>query len=412
MAFPLPTASARPDGSEATRRFRETQLRESVKMEALADLATGIANDFNNALAVIIGSIELARSHLPPDQHAVIEELTAARAGAHRAARLVRRLFSCTRPATSVRRPVDPAAIVTTAADVLRRDLEGLVTVETAFDHGARLVSADAEQISDILLNLGYNARDAMPEGGVLRLTTARVRSPDSAGLPAGLVGDRELVRLDVQDSGSGIAPDVLPRIFEPFFTTKEPARGAGLGLAMVYGVLRQHEGGVTVDTAVGAGTTFHIFLPLLDAGAGAGGGAAGLPDPGADGRADGTRGRTVLIVDDEAEIRRASREALEQFGHAVLEAADGLQALEVLRRNEQDVALVILDVVMPGLSGWETLAELRRRWPTLPVIMTSGMPLPPAGSPEAAAVQCLLQKPYSLAELTREVRRLVGTDG
>ncbi|HVO34710.1 MAG TPA: ATP-binding protein [Gemmatimonadales bacterium] len=395
------------DGSEATRRFRETQLRESVKMEALADLATGIANDFNNALAVISGSIELALSHLSPDQHAVIQELVAGRAGAHRAARLVRRLFSCTRPAASVRRPVDPGTIVTAAADVLRRDLEGLVTVETAFDHGGRLVCADAEQITDILLNLGYNARDAMPEGGVLRLSTACFRSPDSAGLPVDFVGDREFVRLDVRDTGIGIAPDVLPRIFEPFFTTKSPARGAGLGLAMVYGVLRQHEGGVTVDTAVGAGTTFHVFLPVLSAGTGAD--AAGGVDPIPGARAPGSESRTVLIVDDEVEIRRAGREALEQFGYAVLEAAHGMQALDLLRTTEREVALVILDVVMPGLSGWETLAELRRRWPTLPVIMTSGMPLLGTATPEAAAAQCLLQKPYSLAELEREVQRLVG---
>jgi nitrogen-specific signal transduction histidine kinase/CheY-like chemotaxis protein len=395
-------------GAAAPRRFREAQLCESVKMEALADLATGIANDFNNALAIILGSIELAQARLPSDPEGAAEELAAAHAGARRAARLVRRLFSCTRPAASVRHPVDPGAIITAAADLLRLDLEGLVTVETAFDHGGRLVFADAEQISDILLNLGYNARDAMPQGGVLRLSTACVGSLDSAGLPGDLAGDREFVRLDAEDTGTGIAPDVLPRIFEPFFTTRGPARGVGLGLATVYGVLKQHEGGVTVDTAVGVGTTFHIFLPV--AGPRSGTAAARIPELRAADWADATRSRSVLIVDDEAAIRRAGREALEQAGYAVLDAADGLQALELLRTSEQEVALVILDVVMPGLSGWDTLAELRRRWPGLPVIMTSGLPLSDPRSPEATAAQCLLQKPYSLTELEREVRRLIGT--
>jgi nitrogen-specific signal transduction histidine kinase len=394
------------DGSRASRRFRESQLRESVKMEALADLATGIANDFNNALAIILGSLDLALAQVPSDQHAVIDELAAARAGAHRAARLVRRLFSCTRPAASVRRAVDPGAIVMAAAEVLRRDLEGAVTVETVLDHGGELVCADSEQITDILLNLGYNARDAMPGGGVLRFSTARVGSPDCAGLPTDLVGARSFVRLDVRDNGAGIAPDVLPRIFEPFFTTKGPARGAGLGLAMVYGVLKQHAGGVSVDTTVGAGTTFHIFLPVhAGAGAGAAGGPADLPGK----PISGERRRTVLVVDDEAQIRRSTCEALQQFGYGVLEAADGLQALQLLRASEREVALVLMDVVMPGLSGWQTLAELRRRWPTLPVIMSSGLPLPPAATPEAAAVQGMLSKPYSLTDLTREVQRLIG---
>ena len=389
------------DGFDAgARRFRESQLRETIKMEALADLSTGIANDFNNALAAISGSLELAWMHLDPTQDAARQELAVARGAAHRAARLVRRLFACSRPAPSVRRPMDPGAIVGSAVDLLRREFETSIAVEVALDHGDWSVSADFEQICDILLNLGYNARDAMPDGGVLRFATARVRAADESGVPASLAGSREFVRIDVSDTGCGFPHEVLPRIFEPFFTTKRAGRGAGLGLAMVYGVLRQHLGGVTVETALGEGTTFHVFLPRtyeeLDA-------VPATPET----KPRGT-GEIVLVVDDEVDLRHAMREALEQLRYTVLEAGDGAEGLEVLRRAGEEVKLVLLDVVMPRHSGWDALAAMRRVRPTVRVIMTSGNLPPGAASPDGHEVQGLLRKPYSLAELAREVRRVL----
>jgi len=382
------------------RRFRETQLRETIKMEALADLATGIANDFNNALAAISGSIELAWMHLGPGQDPALQELAVARGAAHRAARLVRRLFACSRAAPSLRRPVDPGNIVSTAVDLLRREFETSVIVETALAHGDWRVSADFEQLCDILLNLGYNARDAMPEGGVVRFSTARVHSPEETGIPASVAGAEEFVRLDVRDTGVGIPHEILPRIFEPFFTTKGPGRGAGLGLATVYSVLRQHQGGVTVETAVGEGTTFHIFLPrTFDAPAP----ALPVATPGPVGS-----GETILVVDDEMDLRHAMREALEQLHYVVLEASDGTEGVEVLAREGQRVRLVLLDVVMPRQSGWATLAAMRQIRPSIRVIMTSGNLPPGDATPGDHRVQGLLRKPYSLAELAREVRRVL----
>ena len=383
-------------------RLRESQLRETIKMEALADLSTGIANDFNNALAAISGSLELAWMYLEPGQAAARQELAVARGAAHRAARLVRRLYACSHPAPSVRRPVDPGAIVCAAVDLLRCEFESWIAVEAALDHGDWSVSADFEQICDLLLNLGYNARDAMPDGGVLRFATARVQADEESGAPAGLAGSREFVRIDVSDTGTGIPHGVLPHIFEPFFTTKRSGRGAGLGLAMVYGVLRQHLGGVTVETTLGEGTTFHIFLPRSDEESDA---TPATPET----MPRGT-GETVLVVDDEVDLRHAMREALEQLHYTVLEARDGDEGLEVLRHAGDEVRLVLLDVVMPRHSGWDALAAMRLDRPAVRVIMTSGTLPPGAASPDGHQVQGLLRKPFSLAELAREVRRVLDS--
>jgi two-component system cell cycle sensor histidine kinase/response regulator CckA len=389
--------------AERVRHFREDQVRESVKMEALADLATGIANDFNNALAAISASVELAWMHLPPSEEAALQELTVAREASRRAARLVRRLFQCARPAPSVRRPVDPRHVVLNAAASLRRELEACYDVETRFGHGDWRVSADAEQLTDILLNLGYNARDAMPGGGRITITTARAGSDEDVGVPPEVVQGREFIRIDVTDRGTGVAPEILPRIFEPFFTTKETGHGAGLGLATVYSVLRQHEGGITVESALGEGSTFSLFLPRhQDAPA-----LAIVP-------ATQPRRRdlgSVLVVDNEVDIRVLTREVLEQAGLTVLDAADGAEGLAVLERSEGAVRLAIVDVVMPRMSGWQVLAEIRRRWPDVAVVMTSGFA--PDDLPVGGDVpELFLTKPFALSTLVREARRLLESKG
>ena len=387
---------------EATARaqaFRDAQLRESVKMEALANLATGIANDFNNALAAISASIELAWMHLPPAEEAALQELGVAREAARRAARLVRRLFNCARPAPSVRRPVDPRTVVLQAAAALRRELETGYEVETRFGHGDWRVSADTEQLTDIFLNLGYNARDAMASGGRITVTTSRVGLSEEDDVPLGVVRGREFVRIDVADHGAGIAPDILPRIFEPFFTTKDPGRGAGLGLAMVYGVLLQHEGGITVESAPGVGSVFRVFLPRF---------VADVTTPAVRVTAAPHRAHeTVLVVDNEVDIRYTMREVLEQSGYTVVEASDGASGLAALEREAEHIRLVVLDVVMPKMSGWKVLAEIRRRWPKVSVVMTSGY-APDDTQAEGSVPDAFLTKPYSLSVLVREVRRLL----
>jgi CheY-like chemotaxis protein len=209
-------------------------------------------------------------------------------------------------------------------------------------------------------------------------------------------------VRIEVRDTGNGIPADILPRIFEPFFTTKEAGRGSGLGLATSYAVLQQHEGGITVESAPGVGSAFHIYLPRTrDTAIGA------VPTVSLE---PGTGSGTILLVDDEAAVRRPLRQALGLCGYSVIEARDGLEALRIHAQPDNRIDLVILDVKMPGMSGWDVLSELKRRDPELPVILTSGYTkedsTPPADGPPPDA---FLPKPYDLADLTSQVRRFLS---
>jgi CheY-like chemotaxis protein len=231
-------------------------------------------------------------------------------------------------------------------------------------------------------------------------VSTARIAGGWGAGAPEALAG-REFLRIEVKDTGAGIPAEVLPRIFEPFFTTKEAGRGSGLGLATAYAVLRQHEGGITVESVVGAGSTFQIYLPRsLEPQA---------PIAPALALEPGSGSGTILLVDDEPAVRRPLRQALGICGYVVLEAGDGLEALRIHGQRDTAVDLVVLDVKMPGMSGWDVLAELKRRAPALPVILTSGYTREDSTPPVAAAVpDGYLPKPYDLAELTAQVRQLL----
>jgi CheY-like chemotaxis protein len=288
-----------------------------------------------------------------------------------------------------VRRPLDPGHLLEEAAQVLRRDLDPRITLVACLDHGDWHVRADLEQLTDLLVSLGHNALEAMPAGGVLTLGTHRVAGGFGSGAPEAVAG-REFVRVDVRDTGRGIPAEILPRIFEPFFTTKEAGRGSGLGLATAYAVLQQHEGGISVESAPGGGTTFQIFLPRT---------RDPVKDP----------APALMLVDDEAAVRRPLRQALALCGYSVIEARDGLEALRLHAHEGGAIRLVVLDVKMPGISGWEVLGELKRRAPALPVILTSGYTREDSTPPvDAARPDAYLPKPYDLAELTGEVRRLL----
>jgi len=382
------------------RDFHLTQRSESAKMSAVATLASGIANDFNNALAAISGSIEAARLRIVSQDRVPPRELLEAKEATRGAARLVRRLLNFARPSPGIRRPIDPAVLLEEAAQVLRRDLDPRISLVTRADHGDWRIRADLEQLADLLVSLGHNAIEAMPGGGVLTLATARAAA-GAWGSPDSLAG-REFVRIDVRDTGVGIPAEVLPRIFEPFFTTKDSGRGSGLGLATAYAVLRQHEGGITVETAPGAGSVFQIYLPrTLDMIAAPAGALTLEP---------GTGRGTILLVDDEAAVRRPLRQALGLCGYQVIEAPEGLEALRAHAQLGRGCDLVILDVKMPGMSGWDVLGELKRRDPALPVILTSGYTQEDSTPPvDAATPDAYIPKPYDLAELTGEVRRLLG---
>ena len=385
----------------AHRDFYEARMRESVKMTALTDLAARVANDFNNQLAAISGNLEsvaLATRHL---KGSTTQEIMAAREATQGAARIVRRLSTLANPAPSMRRPIDMADVVERAVSTAQKQLHAKITITTTFNHGEWTVSGDAEQLADILINCCLNAQDAMPQGGLIAISTLRAASSELGGCTQASQGRREYVRVDVTDTGMGIEPDILPRIFDPFFTTKKNAPGAGLGLASVYSILGQHEGGVTVESTVGVGTTLHIFLPR----------AVVTPLNNLVGSMRSKRSsgsETILIIDDEAGVRGPTRRALEHCGYRVLEAPDGIQGLELYRRERDRVRLVLLDIVMPNMSGWEVLAALRERAPSLPVILVSGYPATDQPEDSVENGDAFLAKPFALEELLGTVRRLL----
>jgi PAS domain S-box-containing protein len=376
----------------------EAQLRQAHKMEAVGKLAGGIAHDFNNLLTGILGNLALALSDLPGN-HPSRELLANAEVAGQRAAELTRQLLGFSRRTPLLPQPLGLNAAIHETVRLLRRTVDPRIEVVIHTSADLWPVEADPGQINQVLMNLCLNARDAMPEGGRLTLETANVCLDDAQAsrFTGGRAG--EFVCLRVQDTGHGIPPAILDRIFEPFFTTKEPGKGTGLGLAMVFGIVQQHQGWVDCLSQVGKGTCFEVYLPRLTT-------TAPAPEPSHDD--NGVRGghETILLVDDEAVVGRLGQTILERHGYRVLLAADGQQALEVYRRHQADIQLVILDLAMPRLSGPDTLRALRQLKPDVAVLISSGYSSDEdLRSVEREGVLGFVAKPYRPADLARRVR-------
>lgn len=388
------------------RRELEEQLRQSQKMEAVGQLAGGIAHDFNNLLVIIQlqTSMLLAEGEYDPVTREGIQQIMDA---TERATTLTRQLLTFGRRDMRRPQPLDLRTVVEDMVRLLRRLLGEHIALETSFAGSLPTVNVDPGMMEQVLLNLAVNARDAMPEGGSLRisLTSATLDASDVAAHPGAAPG--LYVHLSVTDTGAGIPAEVLPHIFEPFFTTKEVGRGTGLGLATVFGIVRQHEGWIDVTTAPGQGTTFHVMLPAMSGEA-----ASHAPSKREVPVAGGTE--TVLLVEDEAGVRRMARAALERYGYRVVEAASAAEALARWDEQAGAVDLLLTDLVMPGgMSGAELAAALRARAAGLRIVYSSGY------SAEAVRRHLeldpglgFLQKPYTSAELARTVRRVLDGRG
>lgn len=380
------------------RKWLEEQLRQAQKMEALGRLAGGVAHDFNNLLTIISGYGELLLGQV---EEPLREDVRAILEGAERATAVTRQLLALSRRQASQPRVVDLNAIVRGMEKILRRALGEDVTLELALRASLWPIKADPGQIEQILLNLAVNARDAMPHGGRLVIATANCSRTEAAALhlPPG-----QYVRLTVRDTGEGLDPETCRHIFEPFFSTKPTEKGTGLGLAIVYGIVKQSGGEVFVDSRRGEGTVFTIYLPR----------ASGIPEsaaapPQPPPRAE--RGETILLVEDEDAVRRLVRNMLVRHGYAVLDAAGGEQALELFERHADRIALLLTDVVMPGMSGRELAAQLRARRPGLKVVYMSGYTgdvLGDRGVPEPGIT--LIQKPFTPRTLLRRLREVLST--
>ena len=352
--------------AEQALRKSEEKLRQSHKIEAVGRLAGGIAHDFNNLLTAILTTSQLALADLP-EGHALRADLEEIQGAGERAANLTRQLLAFSRRQVLRPRVLDLGGAVADMQKMLVRLIGEDIELFSDSELGCR-VCADPGQIEQVILNLALNARDAMPRGGKLTLRTQTVELHQDDGLRMfGCVIPRgRYVQLQVEDTGAGMDEHTLQRIFEPFFTTKEFGKGTGLGLATVYGIVKQSGGYIRVISAVGRGSTFEMYLPA----SGQAPSAAEPSEP--EGEVPAGRGETVLLVEDEDAVRQAARRTLSRSGFLVVEARNGAEALQRWR-EQTAVDLVISDLVMPEMGGRELLRQLRADAPRLKVLFTSG---------------------------------------
>jgi PAS domain S-box-containing protein len=374
-------------------RLLEEQLRQAQKLEAVGRLAGGIAHDFNNILTAILGTTDLMLGDLPED-HPTRPDALEVRKAAMRAAELTRQLLAYSRRQVLLPRRVDVSAVVGALDPMLRRLIGEDIELVTALGVGLPPVTADPSQLEQVVLNLAVNARDAMPRGGRLRIETAAVTIAAEAEAPVPPGG---YVLLAVSDTGVGMTPEVRAHLFEPFFTTKETGKGTGLGLATVYGIVRQSNAHIVVETAPGQGTVMRVYFPAAEAA------APPAPAPAEPATAPAA-GHTVLLVEDEDAVRGFARRALEGAGYRVLAARDGATALAAAADHPGTIDLLLTDVVMPGMSGRALAGRFAERWPDVPVIYMSGYAEDSVLDGTDGAP--LLPKPFDSDTLLRHIRR------
>jgi len=381
----------------------QAQLLQSQKMEAVGELAGGVAHDFNNMLTGILGNVAIVKESMSLNDP-LHENVDAIRTAAQEAANLTRGLLTFSRGAMVQPVALDTNASVERTLAVLTQSLPASVTTVNKLQPGAWNVFMDQSQMTQILLNLGVNARDSMEGRGTLTVGT-RNTVVDTAYVQAHpFARTGEFVVLSVADTGQGISLQVLQHIFEPFFTTKPVGGGTGLGLSIVYGAVHQAGGWVTVQSDPGEGALFEVYLPRL---------VEQLPPAAVVTRpvARPCIG-TVLVVEDEPVVSSVVQALLSRAGYDVLVAADGASALRTLQEHGSDVGLILLDMTMPGMTTEEILTEVRRLYPVLPVLLTSGYTSSDAVKHmlDDGIVQGFLAKPYQLHELLEHVGRLMCT--
>ncbi len=382
------------------KRQLEQQFRQSQKMEAIGQLAGGVAHDFNNILASIMMEAELAvtETNVSAETRVALNDI---RAAAERAANLTRQLLAFSRRQVMQTRLLDLNEIVTSLSKMLQRILGADVSLQLNLHPSHLMARADAGMLDQVLLNLVVNARDAMPKGGKLTIETAeKFLGKGEAGLFPDTVAGR-YVCLSVTDTGCGMSPEIRAHLFEPFFTTKEPGKGTGLGLATVFGIVKQHGGKITVSSNVGAGTTFHVFLPAEETAD-----HGGIQENPMSKPRGGTE--TILLVEDEPSVRRLTRIVLERAGYHVLEAHNGVEAMQLWESHQDTIQLLFTDIMMPeGVSGHDLAAQLLARNPRLSVIFTSGYSAEIAGRElSLKAGQNFIQKPALPSQLLEIVRQ------
>ena len=384
-------------------RSSEAALRQSQKMEAVGQLTGGIAHDFNNLLQVITGNLEVLQRNLPLELGRLQRAAAHAMTGAQRAASLTQRLLAFARRQPLDPKPIDVNNLVSGMSEILHRSLGETIAVETVRGAGLWTVEADPNELEAAILNLAVNARDAMPEGGCLTLETANIHIDDAYVSVNAEVLTGQYVGISVSDTGKGMDNETIARAFEPFFTTKPPGQGTGLGLSQVYGFAKQSGGHVKIYSEVGHGTTVKIYLPRRTKEAAEADVTAAFPLP------EGDVGETILVVEDDEQVRLISADTLRDLGYHVLEAADGPSALRVIEQGNK-IDLLFTDVVLPGgMTGADVAAAARNLRPALKVLFTTGYArnaIIHHGRLDKGVH--LLTKPFSLADLAEKVRSVL----
>ena len=378
----------------AERERAQAALAQSQKMEAVGQLTGGIAHDFNNLLTVIFGNLELIQRRTDDEKTAKLADY--ARQAADRAAKLTHQLLAFSRTQNLTLKAVDLNGLVTGMHDLLGRTIGPMVRIEMALDSSGPWALADANQLELAILNLSINARDAMPEGGVLSIGTG-TRAAEGGDLEP---GDYSVV--SVRDTGSGIPAHLLSKVFDPFFTTKPLGKGTGLGLSQVYGIAQQSGGTVRLTSVEGQGSTVEIWLPAAAAGVTAPE-AAFLPEADA-----GPLNQRILVVDDDEAVRRFIVDCLQTLGYSVDEAAEGEAGVRLLQRARPD--LMIVDYAMPGMTGVDVVKRARTAAPGMPIILATGYADMEAVE-RVMPLENLLRKPFRLSELALAVRKALATE-
>jgi len=382
-------------------KLAEERLRQSQKMEAVGQLAGGIAHDFNNLLQVILGCVNVLKFEVAPDGKAC-EDVQMIENAAQRAAQLTHQLLGFARKGQNLSVQVEPDNVVRDAAALLHRTLGERIELATRLEAGGAVILGDPNQLLQVLLNLAVNARDAMPDGGTLTIATELADCNEACANCHPRTPSGKHVVIAVADNGHGMSPAVRRHLFEPFFTTKKPGEGTGMGLAMVYGIVKNHKGHIEVDTAEGRGTSFRICLPAAQ--------KASVDSSRIQNDRPACGSGRILVVDDEQLIRMVATRMLEKLGYQVAAVPGGKEAVEYCRAHPGEIDLVIIDLAMPGMNGYDTFLALKEIDPEVKAIMSTGYDR--EGAVQAAldaGVLAFIRKPYELKELFEIVGKVMN---
>ena len=388
----------------AHRERAENDLRQAQKMESIGQLTGGIAHDFNNMLAIVIGSLDIAERRFSSNPERARAAIGHAVEGANRAASLTRRLLAFARRSPLQPQAIDANQLVANMSELLRRTLGEGINIETVLAGGLWRTHADPGQLENAILNLSVNARDAMDGAGRLTIETLNAHLDDAYAARHDGVAAGQYVEIAITDDGPGMPKDVMNRAFEPFFTTKDVGKGTGLGLAQVYGFVRQSGGHVKIYSELNQGTTIRIYLPRsFDAA------EAAAPVAPAQELPRARPGELVLVVEDEDQVRRMSIEALEELGYTVIAAPGGEQALALVQERP-DIRLLFTDVVMPEINGRQLADRVRLIRPELPVLFTTGFTRNAVVHNGVVDRDVhFIPKPFTIEQLAHKLRAVLG---